>query len=550
MAETATETQDIHAPDVLSQGVPDEPQPSEQSKRPVGRPRNDGRPAGSLKETKTPRPGEDGGELVDFWAELKEYPKADWDEQLILYLYRTHPLIDLGSRGKGEWKIEKYSKPIDAQDVLEVHGSGGYKILLVRWSPVTRKTTLLRTHYFTMLNMNYPPKVPFGSWLDRDENKDWAWAKPALEKQITNGTSPGPGGSDAALFQAAVNAVKELRPDVNKEDQTTLTRLVIDTMKEANNPATTLSLVNTVVSAIAGKGDNASAGIMQLVTSQLGALQTELAAERAFNRELLTKLTTPAGKATEEKKSLKSEVLELADTMSALGFQKGGGTDWAEAGVEIGKEILKSLTVLGTAIITKQPAKPGQPATNARPAGATVIDAQAQISAPPAAAAPAQQQQQQEETMSTTIQQLSNQFGGLFDQAAPFLADQYVKGFSGMEFREWFKETYGTFTYNAMRGMDPRTIADVIELRKTQAPEHVQAMLQQLTPPEDLLTFITEFLSDAPADEEPDEEPETTEAPPPRQPTPIKKKGPTRVEPPATTPAAASFVDPNQHQEF
>jgi hypothetical protein len=548
MAETQVEHAPNHAPEVLTQGVPDEPQPSEPTKRPVGRPRNDGRPAGSAKETRPPAPNEDGGEYTDFFSDLKLFPKSDWDEQLMMYLYRTHPLIDLGIKGKGEWKIEKFCRPVDAQEILERHGSGGYKVLLCRWDPVTRRTTLLRTHYFTMLNMTYPPKVPFGSWLDREDNKDWLWAKPALEKQIGNGTAPPGQTSDAALFQAAVNAVKDLRPEVNKEDQTTLTKLVIDTMKEANNPATTLSLVNTVVSAIAGKGDGAANGIMTLVTSQLNALQTELAAERAFNRELLTKLTTPAAApAAGEKKSLKSEVLELADTMSALGFQKGGGTDWAEAGVEIGKEILKSLTVLGTAIITKQPAKPGQAQQQQRPA--PVIDAHAQIAAPPAAAAAEPQQQTPEEAMST-IQQLSNQFGGLFDQCAPFLVDQFVKGFSGMEFREWFKESYGAVGYNAMRGMDPRTIFDVIELRKTQGPEHVQQLLQQLQPPDELLTFITQFLSDEPVDddEEPDEAPAPAAA---KQPTPIQRKGPTKIErPKEQPPAAAPFVDPNQHQEF
>jgi len=121
-----------------------------------------------------------------------------------------------------------------------------------------------------------------------------------------------------------------------------------------------------------------------------------------------------------------------------------------------------------------------------------------------------------------------------------------------MEFREWFKETYGTFTYNAMRGMDPRTIHDVIELRKIQAPEHVSGLLQQLQPPEQLLSFITEFLSDAPVDEEEDEPAAPEPQAIPQRPTPItKKKGPQRTEPAQPPPAAAQpFVDPNSHQEF
>jgi hypothetical protein len=395
-----------------------------------------------------------------------------------------------------------------------------------------------------MLNMNYPPKVPYGSWIDRAENKDWEWAKPALEKQLTGGNQGS--SQEGNLFKAAVAAVKELRPDVSNEDQTTLTKLVIETMKDANkqmleraNPSNTLELVTTIVNAIGGNKADGESSVMRLVTAQLASMSTELAAERAFNREMLKAMAAPA---TGEKKSFKSEVAEMAELMGTLGFQRGGkSTDWGEAAVEIGKEVLKSLTVLGAAIISKKPAQPSAP-NNARPAAAsTIVDARPELPSP----APAETQQPQEEAMNT-IQQLSNQFGGLFDTAAPFLVDQFVKGFSGMEFREWFKETYGTFTYNAMRGMDPRTIHDVIALRKVQAPEHVAGLLQQLQPTEELLTFITEFLSDAPVDdEEPELEPEPAPAP-----TPIsKKKGPQRTEQPPP-PAAAPFQDPNSHQEF
>ena len=222
--------------------------------------------------------------------------------------------------------------------------------------------------------------------------------------------------------------MKELRPDVSNEDQTTLTKLVIETMKDANrqmleraDPSNTLQLVNTVVNAVAGKGSGESSAILTLVTAQLSSLREELAAERAFGRELLTKLTAPTG----EKKSLKSEVTELAETMSALGYQRGGGkggTDWGEAAVEIGKEVLKSLTALGTAIITKKPAQPNA-TQNQRPAP-TIIEQPREIAGQAPAAPPAETAAPPEEAMNT-IQTLSNQFGGLFDTAAPFLVDQF-----------------------------------------------------------------------------------------------------------------------------
>ena len=99
------------------------------------------------------------------------------------------------------------------------------------------------------------------------------------------------------------------------------------------------------------------------------------------------------------------------------------------------------------------------------------------------------------------IQKISNQYGGLFDMAAPFLVDHFKKGFSGMEFREWFRETYGTFTYDGIRQMSKEALIDVIELRKTQAPQHVAEQLVQLAPPEHVAEFVEEFLSDRPVDE-------------------------------------------------
>jgi hypothetical protein len=551
MAETTTERQVINTPEVLLQGVDIEPQQAELNKRPVGRPRKDGQAAGSVKtpEPKGPTAGEEGGEDPDFFEWIRALPKSDWDEQLFMYLYRTHPLINLGR--KGEWKIERYARPITSQEILEAHGSGGYKILLDRWNPLTGHTVIVRQHYFTIINMNYPPKVPFGTWLERPENKEWLWAKPALEKQLAGHPESG----DGSMFAAAVRAVKELRPDVSNEDQTTLTKLVIETMKDANkemlarsDPSQTLQLVNTIVGAVSGKGEQAGAGIMQLVTAQLTAMQTELAAERAFSRQLLTQLTTkaqePAGK------TLKSEITEMSEMMQSLGFSRANGkTDWGEVAVDVGKELLKSLTVLGTAIITKTPAKP-QPPANARQT-TTTIGGHAEL-APAAGAqgqptAQAEHPQGEEETVNT-IQTLSNQFGGLFDTAAPFLVDQFVKGFSGMEFREWFQETYGSYTMNAIRAMDPRTIFGVIELRKLQAPEHVASLLQQLQPPETVLEFITEFLSDRPVDD--DEDSGLPAEPEPRTPRPapteIRKQPRGQPEPDPAPAAAGSFIDPDQ----
>ena len=125
------------------------------------------------------------------------------------------------------------------------------------------------------------------------------------------------------------------------------------------------------------------------------------------------------------------------------------------------------------------------------------------------------------------IQKISDQFGALFDMAAPFLVDHFKKGFSGMEFRQWFTETYGTYTYDSIRAMSKETIIGVIELRKMQAPQHVAEQLVQLQPPEDVAEFVEEFLSNRPVDEEDEPAPP---APTPAAAASLPAKNPTSAE--------------------
>jgi hypothetical protein len=489
-------------------------------KRPVGRPRKDGQPAGSVpKEETAAAPDQGEGEDLDFFQWIKTFPADAWREELFMYLYRTAPQIDLGR--KGEWSVEKLVRPVDQQYILENHGSGGYKILLDRWDPSTSKTYILRTHYCMLVNMNYPPRVPLGVWIDKPENATWLWAKSALQAQMA-GPTPTPQSASAGatdIFKAAIEAVKELKGDVGGSEKATLTEMVISMVGQANNPANTLALVNSIVGAIAGKSNGESSDTMRLVTMQLDGLQKELAAERAFGRELLTKLTTPPGAAPDKQPSMREHITELKDVVELLGMNKGGGgshnkTDWGEVAIDVGKELLKSLTVVATAIITKTPAKAAAAAGARTNTPAQTVTTQPQIQAAdqPAPAAETNSQPAPEETMSI-IQQFSDQFGGLFDEVAPFLVDQFVRGISGMEFRDWFVERHGTFTYNAIRRMDTKTILGILATRREQAPDHIREQLAQLSPPEAVQQFIEEFVSDAPAFPEDEEEPAPAERP-------------------------------------
>ena len=535
MAETHTESPSDHPPLVVSE--PDAAAPNQfdtPAKRGPGRPPGSKTAPGKQggPPIAGPPAGEEGGDDPDFFEWLRTLPKADWNEQLFMYLYRTSPPIDLGK--KGEWKIEKFARPITSQEILELHGSGKYKIMLDRWNPQTGHTSIVRIHYFEIMNLQYPPRVPYGPWIDKPENALWLWAKPALLEQLkaapANGTATGP-RAEGDLFKAAVEAVKSLRPDVGHAEQATLTQMVINTMEKANekvlqmaNPATMLTMVDSIIKATASKETTAGSEVMKLVTSQLDALRTELSEERKFNRELLAKITT-SGTAGGQAKSFKDELLDMTEVMERIGYSRNGGsskTDWGSVAVEVGRDLLKGLTALGSVYIQSGGLRKPPPApAGQQPRPSTIVDTTAQL-------APAQQQQAApapEETAMdtmTTIQRLSDQFGPLFDGAAPFLVDHFSKGATGMEFREWFCREYGEHAYRTIRQMDPRTLMGIIELRKTQGAEHVQPLLQRLAPPEDVTEFIQEFLSDRPVDEEEDEPEERERVPATRAATPAK----------------------------
>lgn len=94
------------------------------------------------------------------------------------------------------------------------------------------------------------------------------------------------------------------------------------------------------------------------------------------------------------------------------------------------------------------------------------------------------------------IAKISNQFGPMFDEVTPFLSNYFARGVSGMHFRDWLIEEYGRRTYDGLRQLHPQTIVDVIELRKTEAPENLRGQLALLTPAPKLLEFVEQFLSD------------------------------------------------------
>jgi hypothetical protein len=470
-------------------------------KRPPGRPR-------APRDVKADTGAGDVGE--SFFDSLKALTEQDWKDLYTIYLYRCEPYTDRKITGNDNF-IMKYTQPIDQQSVMEEYGSGKYLAVLNLFNPTTRHGKSAYSHYFRIMNMNYPPKLPLGEWINDGRNKDWAWAKPLLEaaesrriqQQQVAGTSAGMDQA-AEMFKAAVNAVKQLRPEAAPEEQNSLAGKVIESMEKSAdrmlamaNPAQFMGLVEKILSV--NKSDGG--GVVQLVMSQLAAMQSELSEERKFSRELLAKNNTP-----EPRRSLKEE---LGDVKEIAGMFRGNsaassGTDWAGVLVPVVQKLLE----VGGAVAQVAIARAGQ-----KPPPRPAVTVQADHSLPEPAAPDAPQPQpanpnltSEQQTMFMELELINATMGPMLDIATPHMVDMFHKA-TGMHFRDWFLDEYGDFSYRETKKLGPEKVLALFELRKQVAAPNVQQLLQQLQPPEKVQAFVLQFLSDEPAEEE-DEDPE------------------------------------------
>jgi hypothetical protein len=430
----------------------------------------------------------------DFFDLLQAYPPLDWEiGGLVLYLYRTAPIIDRGRTGQ-DYNLQKFSRPTDSDSIMQASygGSGGYKLILSRFDSRTRHTKRIRDHYWKILNFDFPPRIPAGDWLDNDNNKEWAWARPKLEALARAEAAAGHQQTAAPLVAPAA--------DPNAAAMPTILSL-LDRFLPAGSKDQAQTIATEVLKTLKNEQGNQSRGLEAVVLKLLDRtdgggnadLRAELAEARRFQNELLLGFADKPAAAPAERRSLAQELKDLLEVKSTIGqlFGRGGGPaesklDWPQVGMHVAEELFKAAPSIVQAIALgkaganiKQPGRP--PA-----AGAATL--------PPGAQ---QQPIETPEEVREMIAKISAQFGPMFDEVTPFLENYFSRGVTGMHFRDWLIEEYGRRTYDGLRQLHPQTICDVIELRKTEAPtELLRGQLSKLTPPDRLMHFIGEFLSD------------------------------------------------------
>lgn len=522
MAKTTAEP--INEPDVPRETPTADPENPEVPRETSGRFQPGHKKQGGRgRQNRAPEVGEDAGE--SFWDKIAPISPEEWRQGYSLYLYRCEPITDKRITGK-EIFIKKIFQCTDPQMIMEEEGSGKYLAILNYMDPATRQGRAVYSNYFEILNLKFPPQVPMGEWVDDPRNKKWAWAKPLLEAEQkrrlmeAQGVTGPMAGMDQAtqMFQAAVAAVKTLRPDQSPEEQHSLAGQVIASMEKnadrmvemitaASNPTQFMGLVDKIL----GMNKGGDTGVLQLVTSQIASLNDRILEEQRYSRGLLDKLLSPP--AAEPRRSLKDELGDVKEISQM--FRGGGGaaagTDWASVALQFGSKIIDVGGAIAAAIITskggKPPARP-QPTINTSPA---LPPSAAPEPAPAPVDMPSNLTEEQQK-MFSQLEMINNQLGWMFDLVTPHLVDHFHKS-DGLEFRDWFLSEHGDFAYRQIKQLSPETIIGIFELRKQVAPANIQAQLVQLQPMEKVQKFVLEFLSDEPSDDEGDDGPEQPGAP-------------------------------------
>jgi hypothetical protein len=473
-----------------------------------------GRPVTRSQEPSDPEVLEIDELDVPIFELMTRYPADEWEKKLSAYLYRLAPVIDRGKTGNYH-NVQMYSKPVTQDEIMRATygGSGKYRLMLKRYDPGSRITALIREEDFSILNQDFPPCIPFGEWIDDDKNREWAWAKPQLEKIAKEkANAPATPNASAAgitdpTFLNVIGILERFMPKQSADQTQLLATEVIATMREQHkeqmqqakgNPDQLVTLVTTIATALKPATAPAAGGD-PVMMEMLRNMREDLRAEREANAKLMERILAPTQVAPAP--TLAAQLKDMVELKSVVGSlfgrgNSGGGeqnrkTDWGEVFARSVEKIVEEGPRYMAAIFTGRP--PARTINNPP--------------RPPAApgAAPAEQQPreltqaEQEEQVMGAIQEINAQFGATFDEFTPELVKTFDRDLTGMDFRDWFIEEFGARVYSFLRKMDVRTILGVIELRKQTAPEHLRPQLALLTPPDKVERFILEFQSSADA---------------------------------------------------
>lgn len=421
--------------------------------------RKAGRPKGSTKVKNAPPPEDDGNVTqVHPGGIMAEVASIDDWTHSFAYLYRLSPTIDRRSGGR-QINIEKFARSFDIDDIMRKHGSGVYKLELFRIDEASGRYVRYKSEKFDILNMDYPPMVPAGDWVDDPENAVWKWAVPKLPASVGGGEPGYPPGFNVAQIikesdERALRMVEIMTPKGNSALDAVLAQ-----MMQANSPERLIALAQ----ALAPKPDNSMALIVELLRQDLKETREELARIR-------DKAAPPP------QKSLLEQIGEVKELGKALGSGRSSGS--TDGWIALAEKALESVPDV-IDLVKSGMSKP-EPAKGLAAAPADTVAAAPTTDQPAA-------EQTDEQKARAAIDALWKKHGPFLMAIAPKIVEDY-KTASGYDCRDWFLRMHGELRWADIR----RDLAPPLLANMYMAHKQLQI---ELAPLEGLTAFLTEFLT-------------------------------------------------------
>lgn len=307
---------------------------------------------------------------ISFWDRIAKIDKDDWGTRAKIKVYRLYPIINRLATQELKF-VAIYGTPGEpalTEDQLKVdHGSGKYRLYFNYKAAGEHDDKEMDRVEVSILDQNYPPKIPPGEWMDDPRNKNWSWAKPKdPNQQMAAGQPP--------LEQ--VTDLLRLGSELRKEAREEIREAMPPPAPPAQTPVT--NGIHEVFAAAAEvlrmRSDNP---MVEGLQKQIEAMRTEIATERAESRKLERELAEQRLKALEDKLTAAlngnpkpateekswidklEEAAEQKDRLAKLlGQDKETGSrrvTWTDRLFDFGSKIIESpaASALGTAIANR-----------------------------------------------------------------------------------------------------------------------------------------------------------------------------------------------------
>ena len=424
-----------------------------------------------------------------WWEWLDTIPADEW-QRLICYCWRTGPIVDLSGGGK-PITVEKIVHPFDSTYIYKTHGSGAYRFDVSEIPADGSKQRRIRQSHQILIDVRYPPRIPYGTWLDDARNKEWEWARPALLEEATRLANPPQ--EQAPSPTETMNEMLDMQLKLKELNGGDGNAVLMQAILAASDPTKQLALMKQMMEM--GNAGKPQADPMMVMFMQMMMEDRKAAREEA--REARAQQSVAVDPMASFDKVL--------GTLERFGVKIGGANAKANPGDTIAATIGDIASKVVDGLVSNAPLaiqafsqakamdlRKAEIEANQRanPQPATQPWALPNPGAPQVAAAPSPGPQlvQPQSDQPMTAQLLFFKYKAQLERSFPFLADHFRTA-NGDDFREWLIAHEGL---NLWADFKRDATAEMLTEGATTLGGAI------FTPREKVLEFFTHMLDDAP----------------------------------------------------